>query len=70
VADVALVPGGAAAIAAGAPATRTYDIWLDSGDLMRRMTYSGPSDVVYSDWGKRIDVDPPWPKQVVNARRT
>ena len=73
VADVRLIPGGPADIAQGAPRTRTYDIWLDSEHLISRMKYSEPSyavDVTYSDWGRRIDVDPPWPKQIVGASRT
>jgi hypothetical protein len=55
------------------PDRYTYDMWLDSDNLVRRMSgeASGLKIVAtYSDWGKRIDLDPPWPKQIVNAPRT
>jgi hypothetical protein len=55
------------------PDRYTYDMWLDSDNLVRRMTGEAAGVKIvatYSDWGKRVDLDPPWPKQIVNATRT
>lgn len=47
-----------------------YDMWLDSDNLVHRMSgeaFGLKMVATYSDWGKRIDLNAPWPKQIVNA---
>lgn len=54
------------------PTRLDYEVWLDSSHLIRHLTgkvLGIEADVTYSDWGKRIDVDEPGPKDLVDPTR-
>jgi hypothetical protein len=70
-ADTAKIPG--AVDASHPPTTRVYQIWLDSKQLMRQMTYTTIDksvDVIYSDWGERVHVQRPATKQIHRVPQT
>jgi hypothetical protein len=55
---------------AGMPKTLTYDMWLDSDDLLRRMQFelSGQKvDMTMSKWGEPVSIQAPPAAKVVDA---
>jgi hypothetical protein len=64
--------GAATAKKLHAPATITFQVWLDSDHLLRRMTYELDGiklDASYTAWGRRVDVEAPGPKDIVRTMR-
>jgi hypothetical protein len=61
--------GGAAGTGTDLPKTVTYDLYVDSENLMRRvdMTVSGQHiTMVVTDWGKPVDIEAPAASQVMS----
>ena len=57
---------------AGMPDTLTYEMWLDSDDLLRRMQFelSGLDvDMTLSKWGEPVDVTAPPASKVMDASK-
>jgi hypothetical protein len=70
--DTARAFGAAAVRKLHAPATTTIQVWLDSDNLLRRMSYELGGvhlDTVYSAWGHDVDVESPGAKHVVRTVR-
>jgi hypothetical protein len=70
--DSAKAFGAAAARRMHAPARITFQVWLDSDHLLRRVSYElGGTrlDATYSAWGKEADIEAPEPKDVVRTVR-
>lgn len=62
---------------AGMPQTITYDVWVDSNDLMRKVTFDMGSmggmtegevamEMRIDDWGEEVDVQAPDPADLVD----
>jgi hypothetical protein len=57
------------AMVPGLPETLVYDVWLDSEDRMRRLTYELVGTELtmdMTDWGKPVEIEPPAPGDIVD----
>jgi hypothetical protein len=64
--------GAATAKRMHAPATLTYEVWLDSDGLLRRIAHESGGvayDTSFIQWGKSVEAEAPPPRDVVRTVR-